>query len=168
MKKGFLFFAILLVFCIPTSQAQDNTDKNKSILNLGVGMLPGVGGSISYDYRLIDSWGPGIFTIGGYIGYSRGDGYANPGSSGTIDFWESVKLFSLRATYRYDISKRFEIFGAIMPGLLLEKRYGKKDDSRFFIGTTAGCRFLLTNNISLFAETGYNVLCINGGISFSF
>jgi uncharacterized membrane-anchored protein len=55
-----------------------------------------------------------------------------------------------------------------MPGLSIDKTHYDRTEYEFFAGITAGLRVRLSKNTYIFAEGGYNVLCINTGLSFKF
>jgi len=107
-------------------------------------------------------------TIGGYIGFSRRDGYGSLDGSGRVDFWESKSLLSPRIEYTCLLSKKAEIYGTVMPGVSMERKYYDRTGFSFFTGFLAGFRIQMLPKFYLFAEGGYNVLCINSGISFAF
>ncbi|MDR2039855.1 MAG: porin family protein [Bacteroidales bacterium] len=165
MKK---FFVALMAICtvgITLSHAQ-KMEKDMSLVNIGLGFLPGVGVNVSYDYGLVDKWGPGVFTIGGFVGFSNW----GRNISGMGDYRQTRWAISPRATYRYAINPDFEVYGAVMTGLYFNTYSKYRDNSTgLFWGTTAGCRYSFMKNMSVFAEIGYNdVAALNGGISISF
>jgi hypothetical protein len=169
MKRFFVVFAVLCTIGSGLSHAQE-MKKGMSLFNAGLGFVPGVAINASYDYGLIDDWGPGIFTIGGFAGlgtWSRT--WAN-----SYDYRENTLAFAPRATYRYAIDKSFEVYGAAMLGALIHSYSktlpnGTNGKSGVFFGSVAGCRYTFSGNVSVFAEIGYNdIAMLNGGLSFSF
>ncbi len=165
MKKFFVILIALCVIGMATSHAQE-MKKGMSLANIGLGFVPGVGLNFSYDYGLIDTWGPGIFTIGGFIGFANwGKTY-----SGFGDYRVNQFAFAPRATYRYAINKSFEVYATAMLGAYFESysKYDFDNGSGVFFGTTAGCRYTFSNNLSVFGEIGYNISYLNGGLSISF
>ena len=167
MKKVLMILFVACTIGVSLGSAQKMT-KGTSLVNVGLGVVPGVGVNVSYDYGLVDTWGPGIFTIGGFIGYQNwGDSYyyRNVGS----DYRVNEFAFAPRATYRYAINNSFEVYGAVAMGFRIES-YSKYLDNEtdFYMSTTAGCRYTFTKNISVFAEVGWNLAYLNGGISFAF
>jgi hypothetical protein len=174
MKK---LLVILMIVGMGTaaSQAQRIMEKGSSLVNLGVGFVPGWGVSVSYDYGLIDTWGPGIFTVGGYIGRVGQTKHYDLLGVTVSDYSLSKWFFSPRASYRYAINGNFEVFGALMLGGCYQSFDTDYFENEFspFLGLTAGCRYSFTDHIAVFAETtlsvaGYSITCLNGGISFSF
>jgi hypothetical protein len=163
MKKHVFCLIILCITTLTTIKAQD---KNGT-LNVGVGILPGIGGSLSYDHQVKNIGEHSLLTLGGYVGFSRRDGYGLDGSN-SVDFWESKSLLAPRITCQYAFGQQFEVFAALMPGLSIDRIYFDKTELGFFIGVSAGCRVKLSKNMYIFAETGYNVLSVNTGLSFKF
>jgi hypothetical protein len=165
MKKFIISLAVICAMNVSVSQAQEMS-KGTSLFNVGLGLVPGWGLNVSYDYGLVDTWGPGIFTIGGYVGYgSWGKTYGIIG-----DYRVNSFSFAPRATYRYAINPSFEVYGTVMLGAVVYSYSKYLDNSNgVFFSTTAGCRYTFGSNISVFAETGYHVISyLNGGLSFSF
>jgi hypothetical protein len=166
MKRVFIVLVAICTIGISVSHAQE-MKKGMSLFNVGLGFVPGIGVNASYDFGLVDKWGPGIFTIGGYVGYETwGKTY-----SGFGDYRVNAFAFAPRATYRYAINKSFEVYGASMLGAIVYS-YSKdyNDDSgNVFFTVVAGCRYSFSNSMAVFAEVGYNDLSyLNGGLSFAF
>lgn len=163
MKKFFAILSVLFLVGTVTVSAQ-KMRKGLGICNIGVGFVPGIGANVSYDYGLVDTWGPGIFTVGGYIGFE------NNSHNKSLDIRATRWGFSPRATYRYAINESFEVYGTAMLGALFIS-YSKLNDNSGgpFFATTAGCRYTFAGNISVFAEAGFNELSfLNGGLSIAF
>ncbi|MDR2847736.1 MAG: hypothetical protein LBV39_01390 [Bacteroidales bacterium] len=166
MKKVFLL--VVCLGCAAVSYAQSSLSKGSSLVNVGVGVVPGFGGNASYDYGLIDHWGPGLFTVGGYFSTSvRNKNYGF--GKYEVTHKETKLFFAPRASYRYSINPKFEIFGSMMIGLLVINSHEDVDQKAAF-GLMAGCRYFFTNSFGVFAEGGANIdaTCLNGGICFSF
>ncbi|MDR1865883.1 MAG: hypothetical protein LBR08_09980 [Bacteroidales bacterium] len=163
MKKFFTFLFVCTLAGATCLQAQE-MQKNTSLLSASAGFLPGVGAGISYDYGLIDTWGPGVFTVGGYIGYTHlGKSYY-----GDNRFFKDVRYFiSPRVTYRYTINNTFEVYGTFMLGYYVGTT-ATINAYKALPAITAGYRYFLTDKISLFAETGFNITILNAGFNLSF
>ena len=169
MQKFFVFLAVLCALGGNLSHAQE-MKKGMSLFNAGLGFLPGVGLNASFDYGLVDDWGPGIFTVGGFAGFGTwGRMWVN-----SYAYRETTLAFSPRATYRYAIDRSFEVYGAAMLGALIRLYSRTLPDGRngtngVFFGCVAGCRYTFSGNISVFSEIGFNdIAFLNGGLSFSF
>ena len=139
MKRLFFSALILCVLGIGAVQAQ-NLNKGSGLLSLGTGFFNGFSVNASYDFGLIDEWGPGIFTVGGFVGYVEHN----------LNHTYKGKNFALtpRATYRYAVDEFWEVYGTFMWGLLVG------DYNSIFMASTIGARFNITKNFSLFAEMG--------------
>ena len=168
MKKIFKILAIICAMNAGVLQAQE-MENGMSLFNVGFGMIPGWGINVSYDYGIIDTWGPGVLTVGGYVGY--GNWWKVFSISKTS---HHVNVFSFafapRVTYRYSIEPSFEIFGTLMFGAAVFKYSGLFDKgSKSYITTTAGCRYSFGEHFAVFAETGYNeTSCLSIGLTYAF
>lgn len=166
-KKFFIVSVIIVTIGCSWTHAQV-MEKGMSLFNAGLGMVPGIGIHASYDYGLIDHWGPGIFTIGGYagLGFWNRTHYEHKYSN----YRTNAFAFAPRATYRYTIEPPFEIYGSIMLGAVVKSfSHYYPSESRAFLGITAGARYLFKRHYSLFAEIGYNEISfLNVGLCYSF
>lgn len=166
-KRVLIVLAVITIGC-SWSHAQVMR-KGMNLAGVGLGVVPGIGVNASYDYGLVDDWGPGIFTIGGYVGFGTwGRAYhiANDHSNYRVNAF----AFAPRATYRYAIEPPFEIYGTFLLGAVI-KSYSDyfPNDSRAFVGITIGGRYSFKSNASLFAEIGFNEISfLSTGLSFSF
>ena len=160
MKQKLIILLAICTFGINVSHAQE-MKKGMSLFNVGLGFIDGWGLNASFDYALVSSWGPGIFTVGGYVGF---DNWSYNSDIRATEFG-----FAPRVTYRYSINKSFEVYATAMLGARI-KTYSKENDNvnDVFFGSTVGCRYTFTRNISVFAEAGYSISYLNGGLSFSF
>ena len=116
------FFIVLITICtigFSVSHAQE-MKKGMSLFNVGLGFIDGWGLNASLDYGLVNNWGPGIFTVGCYVGFDNWsyDSYIKATEFG----------FAPRATYRYAINKSFEVYGATMLGAYFKTYSKSKDD----------------------------------------
>lgn len=160
MKKGVIFLLIVCFAGTTMSYAQ-KMEKGMSLGNIGLGLVPGIGLNASFDYGLVDTWGPGIFTIGGFIGF---DNYRYNSEIRGTQF-----LFTPRATYRYAINNEFEVYGTVMIGASFTAYSDiKPNASTPYFATTAGCRYSFAENLAVFGEIGYNISFLNGGLSITF
>lgn len=165
MKKLiFCFVVVLLTINCATAQRMQ---KNDGLINIGLGVGPGVGVSASYDYGLVDSWGPGIFTIGGIAGINnRGDRIHNYMHDGE-KYRETIFSLAPRVSYRYAFDDEpFEVYLTAMLGVSYHA-YSRFYSNNFslFGGAAVGGRFFATQNLSVFAELGYTTSIVTMGIS---
>ena len=177
MKK---FIIVAVFFCtisITGAHAQEIV-KGSGAINLGlgvtngIGVTPGFGINFSYDYGVIDNWGDGIFTVGGFAGFNNwGNTYFHKNKSNK--YRNTIFAFAPRATYRYVIEEPFEIYGAFMMGVCFVRDKYDPDNYKNnhfgpFWGLAAGGRYYLARNAALFAELGFNPSgIINVGMSFT-
>jgi hypothetical protein len=175
MRKLMILLAVVSVMNMGAMHAQEMRN-GMGLLNIGVGLLPGVGFNISYDYGLVDTWGPGVFTVGGYVGYGNW-GASYRAKPHYIDYRVNAFAFAPRATYRYAVARSFEVYGAAMLGAMMrfnsnayyEHSNNKRSSGSVFSAVSVGCRYTFADNISVFGEMGYNdVSYLSGGLSFSF
>jgi len=168
MKKLLFFLIIILIANAFTVKAQEY----KTALNFGVGVLYGIGGYIACDHHTIILNGHSAWTAGGYLGIQRGDGYGlDYGLIGGNDTYryDYKWLLAPRLGYVYSFSKRFDLYAALMPGLLMDKKYNSERlKYSFYTGITGGGRVQLFKNLYFFTEIGYNLLSLNAGISAKF
>jgi len=166
MKRLFIVLVVVSIVGIHVTHAQE-IQKGTSLFNAGLGFVPGWGLNASYDYGIVDTWGPGIFTVGGYVGFGNWN-KMYPGQKNT--YGVKAFAFSPRATYRYAITSTFEVFGAAMLGAIYRSNSNDfRNETNVFLATTVGCRYTFAGNISVFAETGFNEIAfLNGGLCFSF
>ena len=170
MKRFLIVLAVLLISMFGCNLANaQHMKKGMNQFNAGLGVAPGVGVNASYDYGLVNDWGPGIFTIGGYVGFGTW-GRTYRGLSHPANYRTTAFAFAPRATYRYAIDPLFEICGTAMLGAVV---YSYSDyvhnETRPFFAITGGIRYLFSTNVSLFAEVGFNEISfLNVGLSFSF
>ncbi|MDL2290337.1 hypothetical protein LJB95_02920 [Paludibacteraceae bacterium OttesenSCG-928-F17] len=163
MKKLVLFISFILVFGTSVSCAQ-KMEVGNSLINVGAGFVSGVGLTVTYDYGLIDSWGPGLFTIGGIVGFNTW----RESYSQNNRYRETTWAFAPRATYRYSIIPQFEVYGSFMFGVRLNSYSDYYNNRlRVFVGATGGCRYIFNPRLSVFAEVGYMTSIINAGLSIS-
>lgn len=174
MKK--LLMVVLLLGLANSYAAAQEMEEGTNLLSLGIGGVPGIGANLSYDYGLVEGWGPGIFTIGAFAG---GDSQTETYKNGGITYTHMKWFFAPRITYRYTIAPKWEVYGAAMLGIALERfdynnhflpveDYRRPDENHLDFGLAAGGRYCISDKFSVFTEIGYNVSYLNLGISFEF
>ncbi|HRE52896.1 MAG TPA: hypothetical protein PK339_15855 [Flavitalea sp.] len=178
MKK--VVFILALAVTAMGAKAQV-FEKGTNMVNVGVGFGTALGGlgtarpaiSASYEHGLWDIGGPGVISLGGYIGNT---GYKYNGV-GYRQKW-NYTIVGARAAYHYNgfsNAENFDLYGGLMlsynivsysdnAGSGLNNAYGSGLGLTGFIGG----RYLFTDNIGAFAELGYGVSVLNVGVSFKF
>lgn len=114
--------------------------------NAVIGTLP-IGSSVSLDYVFVDEWWKGHFTVGGEIDFGV-----------SSDDWKAIGI-TPRATYGLNITDVFEVHASFGLGLgvrIINNSEGKDDDSFVMWNQLVGCRFFITDDIAVLAETGYS------------
>lgn len=159
MRKTLL--SILMSVMLTTAAYSQQMEKGANLISAGVGLFSGFGANVAYDYGVIDEWGPGIFTVGGFIGGS---------SKSETGYNRNRWFFAPRATYRYTLNDKVELYGAAMIGIRVTSysNIDRSSTSGIDLAIAAGCRYNFGPNISGFAEMGNNVNLLNVGISFAF
>ena len=163
------------------AQAIENPWREGTIVaNAHVGFFPGIGGSVSADYVLINSWWKGHFTVGGYV---NGVTYSNGTSYYGVNTRFHRNSFSVlpRATYGLNITKDFEVHAGVMTGIcfinsyytnnVVNEHFNVDRTYGFEYGTFVGCRYFFTPNFGVSAEacySSYYVPYLNAGITFKF
>ena len=168
MKKIFTILAVICAMNAGELQAQE-MENGMSLFNVAFGFTPGWGINVSYDYGIIDTWGPGVLTIGAYTGYGmRWKRYSIMKIKHHVN--ETAFTFAPRVTYRYSVESSFEIFGTLMFGAAFFSYSTLFDNaSSSYFTTTAGCRYSFNDNFAAFAEIGYSeTSCLNIGLCYSF
>ena len=134
----------------------------EKVLNIGVGALYGIGAQVSYD-QSIKQWNEhSALTLGGYLGIQRGDSY----TMAKTTYWDYKGFIAPRMTYTYSVSEKLKLYAALMPGLVIKNPYDGQVSYGFNTGLTGGLRVQLHKNTFFFTELGYNLLCMNIGLSF--
>lgn len=180
MKKT--IFAILAVFVATLAHAQQPFQEGTTMANLGIGVGTNLGGlgnarpaiSIAVDHGFWDVGGPGVISLGGYLGNT---GYKYNGPSYTSK-WNYV-VIGVRGAYHYNgftSVPELDLYGGLMlaynianysyegGGTPISNNYGSD------LGLTAfvGARYFFTDNFGAFAELGYGVSALNVGVTYKF
>ncbi len=144
--------------------------------------------SLSYEQCLPKKAGPGFIGLGAYLGfqsatYRYNDVYYNSSKYYYQHNWSNV-FIAARAAYHLDAlnSKNAELyFGAVLGVRIQSYSYETNNldpDNRYYALNNRGVhpggslfiggRYYFTNNIGLFAEIGYGISYLTGGLSFKF
>lgn len=176
----FKFFTIALIFncSLNSAQAQTPFSTDSHVVHAGFG-LGGYGYStgfglgisstpiisVTYDQGIIDDLGIGNLGIGGGMGVKF---Y----SVDNTDFDFTRVFIGARGTYHFDFvnSETFDFYAGVMIGA----SFYTNDNSNFengtdiFAGPLAGINYWFKPNIGVYAEAGYGLGILNGGIAFNF
>jgi opacity protein-like surface antigen len=150
MKKLLSIAAAGLLLCCSSFQAgaiEDPDPVGTITASAHLGFLPGMGANASIDYVLVNKWWKGHFTVGAYTGFYTGN-------TAFDSIPESSFSIMPRVTYGLNINDSFEVHVGAMSGF----RYFKDSDGDhkpgFSMAYLAGCRYFITDNLGLSAETG--------------
>ena len=178
MKKTiFIFLAMMFALAAHSQQVQVGT----TTANLGVGLGTALGGlgtarpaiSAAVDYGVWDVGGPGVVSLGGYVG-NTGYKYNDLGYTAK---WNYTTI-GVRGAYHYNGFKvpQLDAYAGVMLGYNIVKYSSEVEDSSFvnnyasglgFSGFIGG-RWFFSEHLGAFAELGYGVSVLNAGVTFKF
>ncbi len=179
MKNLLLTFIAILASVNIHAQAFEN---GTTAANAGIGLgtaLNGLGNarpalSISVDHGLWDIGGPGVISLGGYLG-NTGYKYDSMGYTAKWNYF----VIGARGAYHYNGFEdlpELDLYGGVMlaynivkythdgPGADLANNYGSGLGFSGFIGG----RWFFSDNFGAFAELGYGVSVLNIGVTYKF
>jgi hypothetical protein len=191
MKKVFSLWALSLFFVI-TGNAQ-NMEVGSNMLNLGVGVggyynayssytsqTPAIGISFDHGFKQV---GPGIITLGGYLGYKQlvnKNNYYDGANAYYYKWTWTYLIIGFRSTYQYKVSDKFDIYGGLLLSLNNDKFTHTSNDPSYnnhvynYGGTNVGfsifggAHYLFSNKFGAFGEIGYGVSYLTLGLSLKF
>ncbi|NNE75835.1 MAG: hypothetical protein HKN31_02040 [Pricia sp.] len=175
MKKlillAFVFFSSAIV-------AAQEFNQGTNVINAGIGfggdynlyLAPSAspGFSASYERGIWEIGGPGVISLGGYLGFKTYK-YSND------DRW-NYTIIGVRAIYHYlglEV-ENLDVYGGAMASYNIlsydDDVYGGFGSFGSSAGATVfvGGRWYFTENIGVFAELGYGVAYLTTGASFRF
>lgn len=179
MKKA--IFTLLVIFIAGAVHAQQ-FQNGTTMANAGIGLGTALGGlgkarpaiSVSLDHGMWDVGGPGVISLGGYIG-NTGYKYTDLGYTAKWNY----TIVGARGAYHYNgftNVPNLDVYGGIMLGYNIVKYSSEGDDDSMansygsglgFSGFLGG-RWLFSEQIGAYAELGYGVSVLNAGITFKF
>lgn len=180
MKKT--VFVILAIFTAMGAYAQQPFQEGTTMANLGIGVGSNLGGlgnarpaiSIAVDHGFWAVGGPGVISLGGYVGNT---GYRYNGS-GYASKWNYI-VVGVRGAYHYngfESIPELDLYGGLMlaynivnysyegSGTPISNNYGSGLGLTGFVGG----RYLFSDNFGVFAELGYGVSSLNVGVTYKF
>lgn len=185
--KRTLITLFLFIAAISSLKAQ-SFFKGTSVIAAGIGIggslgsfsygsqAPGI--SLQFERGIWEIGGPGVISLGGYVGTK---GYKYSGGSGGFNYSQkwNYTIVGVRSAYHYNgvQNEKFDLYGGLMLSYNI-LNYEYKDNGGGSIpgtgsygsaaGITAyvGARYFLTENLGLFAEAGYGVSYLTLGAAF--
>ncbi len=148
--------------------------------------------SFSYEQAFRKKLGPGFLGLGAYLGYQGASATYNyhwnkNGYDNNYYYKNSWNNFMVaaRGAYHFDFlnSKRAEVYFGALAGLRIQSyryetnnpdpyavNYSVNSGGRVFptFSVFAGARWYFVKNVALFAEAGYGISYLTGGLSFKF
>jgi hypothetical protein len=188
MKNSVLFSVLLLVISvISTINAKAQTYQvGTNVVSFGVGLGSSIAGytygsqtpGISLQYeRGVWEAGPGVISLGGYIGFKGYKySYTSPGESYT-EKW-NYTIVGARGAYHFtglDV-ENLDVYGGLMlayddlnysssgSGGFSSTNYGSDLSLTAFVGA----KYFFAGDLGAFAELGYGVAFLNVGLSYKF
>lgn len=189
MKK--LITLLFVVIAVNATFAQGNFEKGSNAINVGIGfgstLLTTAGYtsspllSASFEHGIWEIGGPGVISLGGYVGYkSYSYDYAYYGWSYSEDW--NYTIIGVRGAYHWNgiKSDKFDLYGGLMVSMnLVSYSYTETGGSNPYytpgtysnaLGSTLfiGGRYYFSKNIAVYSEAGWGVGMFNIGITFKF
>lgn len=180
MKKTITLLATF-AFLVQFASAQE-FEVGTNAINAGIGLGGYYGGyntssqspvfSASYERGVWDVPGPGVVSLGGYLGHKRFNNKYNDNFSNTnFDYSWSYTIIGVRGAYHYtglDVDN-LDVYGGVMASVRILggdefDGIGSRPGATAFVGG----RWYFTDNIAGFAEAGYGVAFLTIGASFRF
>jgi hypothetical protein len=184
MKKMLLLTLVVIVATQLTTRAQ-SFQKGTNVVAVGVGLGSSLGSftssssmpafSVQYERGVWDIGGPGVISLGGYVGIKS---FKYSTHAGGYDFSEkwNYTIIGLRSAYHYNGlgSDNLDVYGGAMLSYnILKYHYtgeGTGDNGSY--GSTAGLtlyiggRYFFAPAVAAFAELGYGVSYLTLGLAF--
>lgn len=173
---------ILLAVLISSGTYAQQFQKGTTAVNAGIGLGTALGGlgkarpaiSVSLDHGLWDVGGPGVISMGAYIG-NTGYKYTDLGYSAK---WNYI-IAGVRGAYHYNgftSVPNLDVYGGAMLGYNIVKYSSDGNDNNLSgnygsgLGLSGflGGRWFFSEHIGAYAELGYGVSVLNAGVSFKF
>ncbi len=182
MKKSFIILFTLVVSLMTSELHAQAFEKGTTAINAGIGLGTALGGygkarpaiSVSADFGIWEVGGPGVISLGGYVGNT---GYKYTGA-GYTSKWNYM-IIGARGAYHYNGFENLpelDLYGGAMLGYnsvnyssdVDEGSYGKSYGSGIGLSGFAGARWFFTDQFGAYAELGYGVSVLNVGATYKF
>lgn len=177
MKKSILFLAAVFMAIVTYAQP---FQQGTTAINAGIGLGTALGGvgkarpavSLSLDHGKWAVGGPGVISIGGYVG-NTGYKYTSAGYSAKWNYF----VVGARGAYHYNGFEdvpNLDVYGGVMLGYNIVKYSSDGNDQHLadsygsglgFSGFLGG-RWFFSDKIGAYAELGYGVSTLNVGVTF--
>jgi len=188
MKKKIIIFITLFIFSISVSNAQYLL-KGTNVISGGIGIGSAIGTfshssqspglNVQYERGVWDVPGPGVVSLGGYLGSKR---YRYKNNIYTENWHYTV--IGVTSAYHYNDLKRFnnkfldklDVYGGILlswnilnysnnyPSNYYHEDYKSNIEASLYVGG----RYFFNDNFAVYTELGFGVSVLNIGASFKF
>ncbi len=187
--KQFLLAIIFFVGTYTVSQAQ-SFFKDSKVVSAGIGIGSGLGSfsygsqtlglSAQYEQGIWEIGGPGVISLGGYIGTK---GFNYKGRSGGYEYSQkwNYTIIGLRSAYHYNgiDNEKFDVYGGLMLSYnILSYKFNdngagnplitKGGNSGLGLTAFVGGRYFFAEDFGAFAELGYGVSFLTLGVAYKF
>jgi len=189
MKKTSLLLALILLISTAFAQTNQPVKKHpvakpapvtakpkddsfsvmdKNFLDPGIGVgtyYKGLPFGVSFEHGFSD-----YISAGAFVNYSS---YSYP----DIGYKLNIVYFGVRGSYHFGellnvTNPKFDPYGGVSLGYynvsFNGENFGSPYSSTVFFGVHAGVRYLLNDNVGVFAEAGYGVSALQVGVSLKF
>lgn len=181
MKKTIysLSIAVMAVFAVNTVSAQE-FNKGTNVINAGIGIggnfyyggfgsgSAGLGLNASYERGIWEVGGPGVISLGGYLG-TTSYGLNYNGGDDRVRY----TIIGVRGAYHFNglNVENLDVYGGAMASFNIVSydddnfdSLGSRPSATIFVGG----RWYFTENFGVFAEAGYGVAFLSLGAAFRF
>lgn len=147
-------------------------------LSSGVSSSPGIG--IGYELGYWDMKGPGVISLGGYLGYKAYSNTGNFGGSAYTQKW-NYTLIGFRSAYHYNGLNipHLDPYGGAMlsynalsyrfsSGYVSEGNIGGSYASKIGLSLYLGSRYYFNEKFAAYAELGFGIAHLTIGASYRF
>lgn len=192
MKKIFLLFT---VFTLSLNAFSQPFNLGTNMINAGIGLGSSLGGfgytsqtpaiSASFEHGMWEVGGPGVISLGGYLGY-KSFKYSSSyiGFGGVYNYSQkwSYLIIGARSAYHYNGLEidNIDLYGGAMLSFNnLSYKYEDNDPTFDYSGLGSyssglglslyvGGRYMFTDGVGAFLEAGYGISYLSLGVSFKF
>jgi hypothetical protein len=170
MRK-FLFSAGLFLTLVSAANAQDIFRKGAQRLNAGIGIGSGIPVEVSYERSIMDGLikktGNGAIGVGAY-----GSWYNNSVGDWSYNYY----VLGARGAFHYQFVDKLDTYAGLMLGYNVAtskwagdgEAYGTASGSTFAFSSFIGARYFFKPSLGVYAEAGYGVAFLSGGITLKF
>ena len=180
MKKIYTWLIALLL--VNSAFGQGNFAVGSNVIGVGIGLGSSEGDfdggsetpalSFQYERGMWDVGGPGVISLGGYLGFKNYSyDYFSYNSS-----WNYL-IIGARSAYHFNMieSTKFDVYAGLMLGLRIISFDNDEPNYQFDYSDTdlvlwgfAGARYYFNENWAAYAELGNGIGILNLGVAYKF